>query len=350
MARLQQLGPLDPIFDNQTQYGSIAVGNTPPTSLLTVTINKASGQADPAFGGDVLFDAVFSEPVTGFATGDVFLSGGALPTTGVVVNSGDDINYTVTVSGMTSNGDVIASVPAAVCTAISSGLPNSASTSTDNIVQYYWPRVGGFAYGPSSGVSRPATPAYPGTIANGDIAVIYATRANSTHAWVTPSGYNIVRQGDQGACYSRVCNGTETGTTVSVGVSGSSNMTAIILIVSGAGVTSATANTSATAAAVSAPTVITYPAITPSVNPTYVIYSGHAGQAPIPIVTPTNPGGSNPSPALLGVSAHPSVGGWPVLALWGGVCTSTSSLGARTTPDTGWGPNFYNGMSVAFVI
>ena len=55
---------------------------------------------------------MFSEPVTGFATGDVTLSGTAGATTAIV--SGSGANYTVTVSGMTTSGTVIASINAGV--------------------------------------------------------------------------------------------------------------------------------------------------------------------------------------------------------------------------------------------
>lgn len=103
----------------------------------TVTINKGSGQADPVTGGDVVFDVVFSEAVTGFVSADVTLSGTAGATTKVVAGSG--ATYTVTVSGMTATGTVIASIGAAVCTAVATGLPNEASTSTDNSVAWTLP-------------------------------------------------------------------------------------------------------------------------------------------------------------------------------------------------------------------
>ena len=40
----------------------------------TVTINQAGGQADPTSASPINFTVVFSEAVTGFATGDVTLS------------------------------------------------------------------------------------------------------------------------------------------------------------------------------------------------------------------------------------------------------------------------------------
>lgn len=104
----------------------------PPPSPPTVTINQGSGQADPSGASSVVFDVVFSEAVTGFATGDVTLSGTAGATTGTV--SGSGATYTVTVTGMTGSGTVIATINAGVCTATATGLSNLASTSTDNTI------------------------------------------------------------------------------------------------------------------------------------------------------------------------------------------------------------------------
>jgi uncharacterized protein len=99
----------------------------------SVTINQASGQADPTHSSPIIFTVVFSEPVTGFTNGDVNLSGTAGATTAVV--TGGPTTYNVAVSGMTSNGTVIASIPAnAANDAVGNG--NTASTSTDNTVAF----------------------------------------------------------------------------------------------------------------------------------------------------------------------------------------------------------------------
>jgi hypothetical protein len=112
---------------------STSSDHTVTVSALTVTVEQAAGQADPATSGPILFTATFSQAVTGFATGDVTLSGTAGATTAVVSGSGP---YTITVSGMTGSGTVIASIGAGVCTATGSGIPNSASTSSDHTVTY----------------------------------------------------------------------------------------------------------------------------------------------------------------------------------------------------------------------
>lgn len=136
MARLQDLGPLDPIFDVDKSTGAIATGNTPGDPRLTVTINTAAGQLDPADTEPVLFTVVFSRAVTGFETGDVSLSGTAGATTGTVTETApfDGTTYQVAVTGMTDDGTIIANVPSFVATAVDDGVANSGSTSTDNMV------------------------------------------------------------------------------------------------------------------------------------------------------------------------------------------------------------------------
>jgi predicted heme/steroid binding protein len=99
----------------------------------TVTIDQAPSQADPANAGLVVFEVRFSEPVTGFDGTDVSLSGTAGASTAVVAGSGS--SYTVSVSGMASDGTVIASIAAAVASD-AAGNPSEASTSTDNSVAY----------------------------------------------------------------------------------------------------------------------------------------------------------------------------------------------------------------------
>jgi CSLREA domain-containing protein len=104
---------------------------TPPS----VEINQAEEQADPANAEPIQFTVVFSEPVVGFETGDVMLGGTAGATTAEVFDSGDQMTYTVIVSGMTTNGTVVASVPAGVATD-AAGNRNTASVSRDNTVTF----------------------------------------------------------------------------------------------------------------------------------------------------------------------------------------------------------------------
>ncbi|MFZ5877990.1 MAG: Ig-like domain repeat protein, partial [Chloroflexota bacterium] len=107
------------------------------TVVPSVTIDQAAGQSDPTNSGTIHFTAVFSEPVTGFATGDVTLGGTANPTTGTVteIAPNDGTTYDVAVSGMTNDGTVTASIDAAKAQDAGNN-DNTASTSTDNTVTY----------------------------------------------------------------------------------------------------------------------------------------------------------------------------------------------------------------------
>ena len=110
----------------------------PASELLTVEINQKVGQADPTNIEPILFTAVFSESVSGFEDGDVFLDGraGLSGATAVVTEVApmDGTTYEVSVSGMGLDGPVIASIPAGVANGTSQ--TNLASTSTDNSVFY----------------------------------------------------------------------------------------------------------------------------------------------------------------------------------------------------------------------
>jgi hypothetical protein len=100
----------------------------------TVTINQAATQADPTNTAPIRFAVVFSEGVSGFDAGDIVLSGTA-PGTLVKTVTGSGRTYTVSVSGMTGSGTVIANVPTrAAQDAL--GNTSTASTSTDNSVTY----------------------------------------------------------------------------------------------------------------------------------------------------------------------------------------------------------------------
>jgi hypothetical protein len=104
-------------------------------SVPTVTINQAVGQADPTSGPAVVFDVRFSESVTGFDASDVSLDGTTAGGTLAVAVAGSLDTYTVTVTGMTTRGLVVASVPAGGATD-ATGNPNPVSTSTDNTVEF----------------------------------------------------------------------------------------------------------------------------------------------------------------------------------------------------------------------
>ncbi len=116
-------------FTNKTTWAFLSEDNVP----LTVTINQATNQMDPTNGSPIRFTAIFSEPVFGFTNSGVALSGTANPTIAQVTGSGS--NYTILVSGMTSTGTVIATIPAGVAFD-AQGNSNEASTSIDNVVTF----------------------------------------------------------------------------------------------------------------------------------------------------------------------------------------------------------------------
>jgi predicted outer membrane repeat protein len=102
-----------------------------------VTIDQAAAQADPTGDSTIHFTVVFSEPVSGFTGEDVALTGSAGATNAVVseIAPNDGTTYDVTVSGLSSNGTVTATIPAGGATD-AAGNGNDASTSTDNTVTY----------------------------------------------------------------------------------------------------------------------------------------------------------------------------------------------------------------------
>jgi CSLREA domain-containing protein len=101
-----------------------------------VSINQADGQADPTSNSPIHFKVGFSQPVSGFGddSGDVTLSGTAGATTAVVTEI-DGSTYDVAVSGMTTDGTVIASIPANVASD-AAGNGNDVSNSDDNTVTF----------------------------------------------------------------------------------------------------------------------------------------------------------------------------------------------------------------------
>jgi hypothetical protein len=118
----------------RTNVASTSTDNT-VTWGLTVTINQATGQADPTGTSPINFTVLFSSPVTGFTAGDVTITGTAGGTK-VATVTGSGATYNVAVTGMTTSGTVIAAIAAGVATAVSGGNTNLASTSTDNTVTW----------------------------------------------------------------------------------------------------------------------------------------------------------------------------------------------------------------------
>src|SRR5205814_1191957 len=119
---------------NRTTSAAVTVTVFNDTTPPAVTINQAAGQADPTSASPINFSAVFSEPVCGFTGAAVTLSGTAAGTKTVTVSGGPS-TYNVAVSGMSTAGTVIASIPSGVAQDAAGNL-NAASTSTDNSVSF----------------------------------------------------------------------------------------------------------------------------------------------------------------------------------------------------------------------
>ncbi len=110
------------------------------TTAPTVTVNQASGQADPAPSGPINFRILFSEAIdpSTFISTDVAITGTASGTPSVALTTSDNVDWNAAVSGLTAGGTVIASLSAGVC-ADAAGNTNAASTSTDNTVTLQLP-------------------------------------------------------------------------------------------------------------------------------------------------------------------------------------------------------------------
>jgi subtilisin-like proprotein convertase family protein len=105
--------------------------NVPPT----VTVEQAGGQADPTNLSPITYTVVFNEPVTGFTAADVDFTGSTVGGTLVASVTGSGTTYTVEVTGMTGEGNVVVSLPAGAAQD-GAGNPSEASTSTDNVVLF----------------------------------------------------------------------------------------------------------------------------------------------------------------------------------------------------------------------
>ena len=99
----------------------------------TVTINKASGQADPSKTLPFTYTVTFSSSVTGFDVSDLVRAGTS--TGGSASVSGSGSTYTVTLSGSLTEGTAGFTVAAGAAVDIA-GNASVASTSTDNLVSY----------------------------------------------------------------------------------------------------------------------------------------------------------------------------------------------------------------------
>lgn len=210
--------------------------------------------------------------------------------------------------------------------------------------------AGAWAHSSGSGPSPQSTLNWPKTPAVGDVALIFMTKSNfnpfGAHPSITDFGAPL-HADDLGAVYSRVVDGTETLTGYTVAVGGSQKHCSIMILISGlAGFTDVGW---AVQSAVSSPTDIKYPTITPSAQPSLIFYTSHA--AIFGTGSTVSPGGSNPTPSML-TDSEPSRTGAATCrsVIWTGACTSTSALGDRTVAETGLDGNYYQGMTFGIAV
>src|SRR5688500_968653 len=128
-AQISIRGHIDALID-----ALVDVGDTTPT----VTINQATAQTDPTNASPIVFTVQFSEPVTGFTNSDVSFTGSTAGGTLAAAITGSGEQYTVSVSGMTTSGTVVATIPASAAVDADDN-PTGASTSTDNTVTFTTP-------------------------------------------------------------------------------------------------------------------------------------------------------------------------------------------------------------------
>ncbi|MCO4793980.1 MAG: Ig-like domain-containing protein, partial [Bacteriovoracaceae bacterium] len=139
-------GTLIPSIANALVSTSYSATNNPSTSgdnsityapAYNVTINQKGAQADPTALTPVEYDVVFSEAISPatFTTADITQNGTATGITWNIINSGDNINFTLQATAITGDGTVIPSINASLITSAFGG-NNNASTSTDNSVNY----------------------------------------------------------------------------------------------------------------------------------------------------------------------------------------------------------------------
>ncbi len=105
------------------------------TIVPTVTVNQATTQNDPSGNSTINFTVTFNEAVTGFDPSDISFAGSTAGGTLTANISGTGPSYTLGVSGMTSDGNIVPSINANAVTDLA-GNANTVSTSTDNTVAY----------------------------------------------------------------------------------------------------------------------------------------------------------------------------------------------------------------------
>jgi len=119
---------------NISTFSQWGIGEMQPASPPTVTIDQAIAQSDPTSVSPVHFTVTFSEDVSGFDASDISFAGSTSASLTAIVTGGPAV-FDVAISGMTSSGLVVATIPAGAAVNAAS-ISNLASTSIDNTVTY----------------------------------------------------------------------------------------------------------------------------------------------------------------------------------------------------------------------
>ncbi len=102
------------------------------------SVEIAATQDDPTNASPIVFEAMFSEPVAGLDAGDILVNGTGGPGT-ITLTTDDDTVFSIRIAlaeDGTEDGMIIVSIPAGVCSSVSTGEPNTASTSLHHDVHY----------------------------------------------------------------------------------------------------------------------------------------------------------------------------------------------------------------------
>jgi hypothetical protein len=244
---------------------------------LTVTIDRAAGQADPASGTAIHFTAVFNEPVTNFTAANVTLdpssAAGATVQAPVSQDGGVGKTWDVVVKGMTDSGTVAVSIAAGVVAAKADATQiNAASTSTNNDNSVTYTYIAPSATDPTVTVTAP-TSAVSGSSVNFTVHF-----ADSTGAPVAVTGFttaNVASEvsigGTAAGALLALVNGSGADYTVTVyGITGDGTVTLSVLAnaaqdASGRGNLATTAPATATVVPID-PTVKVTPPVTGTAN------------------------------------------------------------------------------------
>ena len=135
--RVRDAAAID-VFGNNSSVSlstdnSITLDNVRPS----VSVNQAATQSDPTQVLPISFTASFSENISGFTSADVSLAGSTADVSSATITTtptGSN-SYRLSVSNILSSGEVRAAVNANTVVD-ARGNPNTASTSTDNVVTF----------------------------------------------------------------------------------------------------------------------------------------------------------------------------------------------------------------------